>query len=524
MKVKIFPLVCLIMANSVFPLAAQEQFENKDSVFVIREIEFDIDGRTRPFALMANGEFKEGERINGKENLDKYIALKRQLLINKQILEDVWIEYFPSGAEDDNAIPLKLLVHVKDSWNFIVLPYPKYDSNDGFSLTLKARDYNFLGTMSTLSVDLGYLQKDNDHTIGFSIESSTPFKAAGLYWNFNFDHYFEYTFNEPLYYQNVTGISVQLPWNITTFTVGFMQYLTINEENTDEDIDIYSLGGRFYGPYGSSELFVSWKIPLGIDVGDFGGLSYTPEVSSKFSYPYGAMDEPRKPVSTFSQTVGFGRINWINNYREGLSFSVGNAFSWYFNRSDAPLRITLDGDLAFHSLLKSFLGFSSHLKYRQWWHRSENINGWIPYYYAGDLLRGVLNSDIRADYMLSLNLDLPIRVLRFWPSEWFNNPKLHFFDFEMHLSPFTDMALLAGPYNKIKDEYNPMGSKTKFSFGDMINTAGLEIILFPGFFKSLKIRGSIGYNINKIKNGGFSLKWGFFPEWDEIFIGLDHFY
>jgi len=125
---------------------------------------------------------------------------------------------------------------------------------------------------------------------------------------------------------------------------------------------------------------------------------------------------------------------------------------------------------------------------------------------------------------LTFSLDLPIRILRFWPSEWANNRKFHIIDFEMHLSPFTDFAIFSGPYNKLKDKYNPYAEKTHFSIDDMINTVGIEVFVFPAFFRSLKIRASIGYNINRIKQEGVSLTGGFFPECDEIFIGLDHSY
>jgi len=512
LNIKQFFFILSLFASSLYALEQADGIaENSETVYVIREIEFDIDGRTRPYALMYNGEFREGERIRGKENLDRYLANKQQLLLNQRVLEDVRIEYSLGDREEDGALPVMLLVHVKDTWNLIVLPYPKYDSNDGFSLTLKARDYNFLGTMSALRMDLGYSQENGDHAIGFSIESGTRFQAAGLNWNLVFDNFFSYTFGEPFFYQNVTGLSLELPWRFTTFTVGINQYLTINEENSAENREIYELSERYYGIYGSTEPFVSWKIPLGMEIGDFGALAYTPRLSGRINYPYGSMDEPRKPVTTFSHSFGFGRIDWIGNYRKGLSVSIGNENSMFFDRPDAPLRITLDGDITFQWPFSKYFGVSSRLKYRQWWQHSDRIDDRIPYYSAGDLIRGILNTDLRAYQMLSLNLDLPIRVLRFWPSEWFSNPKFHFFDFEMHASPFTDIAMLDGPHDKMKP-------------GDIKNTAGLEIIVFPGFFRSLNIRASFGYNIIKLKKDGPSLKWGFLPECDEIFIGLDHHY
>ena len=523
----IFLFIILISPINIF---GQEQadtvIENEETVYVIREMSFNIDGRTKPYALISNGEFKEGEYINGKTNLDRYLAQRRQLLINKQLFEEVNVDYTTGTKEADGAIPLKLLVYVKDSWNFIILPYPKYDSNEGFSITLKARDYNFLGTMSDLKVDLGYSLNDEDRSINFSVESDTPFHAAGLLWNFRFDHFFNYTFNQPLYYQNITGLSANLPWGNTNFTAGINQYLTVNEENNDEDIEIYGLDDRYSGTFGSTELFVSWKIPFGFEVGNYGELSYTPGLSGRVNYPIGSgsLDEPRKPLATFSHSFGFGKIDWIGNYRKGISAYIDNDYIWYFSREDAPIRITFNSDFKFYWILSKYFGVSFRFNYRQWWQWSSLIDDWIPYYGAADLIRGVLDNDIRAYNMFSLNLDFPFRLLRFWPSEWFKNDKLKFLNFEMHFSPFTDLALFNGPYNKLKDSDNPSSYSTKFSLKDMINTAGLEIIVFPDFFKSLKIRGSIGYNLRKILDDGFSLKWGFFPAWDEIFIGLDHSY
>jgi hypothetical protein len=502
----------------------KEKTENPDPVYVIRGIEFDITGRSRPFALISSGNFKEGERIKGKDNLDKYLALKKQLLINQQVLEDATIDYFIGESESDGALPVKLLVHVKDTWNLIVLPYPKYDSNEGFSITLKARDYNFLGTMSTLRVDLGYKNNNGEQSLNFLLNSDVPFEAAGLNWVLNFDHFFGYTFNEPLYYQNVTGLSLLLPWRNTTVTTGFNQYLTINEENTDEDIDIFDLGQRYYDVYGSTELFASWKLPFGVEIGGFGGLEYTPGVSGRINYPYGSMDEPRKAAASFTHSIGFGRVDWIGNYRKGLSASIGNSYNWYFDRGDSPLKVSLEAGISFYWIFSEFFSLSSRLNYRQWWHWSDKLGGYIPYYGAGDRVRGILDFDIRAYQVLSLNMDFPFRILRFRPSEWLNNEKFHIIDFEMHLSPFFDIAMLNGPYSKLKDEYNPYNGKTSFTVDDMINTTGFEVFVFPGFFRSLKIRASIGYNINRIKKAGKPFKWDFFSDWDEIFIGLDHAY
>jgi outer membrane protein assembly factor BamA len=263
--------------------------DENNTVYYVRTIDFDIKGRTRPFALMYHGELTIGEEIIGRENVKKYIDHKTQLLVNQRALDSVTIDFSLGEVETDGPdlgqrIPLDLLIHVKDTWNVVAIPRPQYDTNDGLDVTLKVRDYNFFGTMNPLRIDFGYALKKEDEWDGkkgsfnFMIDSDTPFKALGLNWNVNFDHYFGYTYQEPLYYKNITGISVELPWKFTTFTVGLNEYVIVNEENEDRYKD-YEENGRkiydpyFYGPYMATELFGSWKIPLGVQVGGFGELT-----------------------------------------------------------------------------------------------------------------------------------------------------------------------------------------------------------------------------------------------------------
>jgi hypothetical protein len=282
--------------------------------------------------------------------------------------------------------------------------------------------------------------------------------------------------------------------------------LTINEKS----------GSTYYDPYGSTSLSASWGIPLGLEVRDFGQLSYNPGLSGSISYPYGQMDDGRKPEISFDHSLDFGRVDWIGNLRKGLSASISNSFSWYFDRSDdAPLAISLDVDAVFFWPLNEIIGIQSRLKYRQSWHWSELNKEWYKSGGGGDVLRGVLNNDIQRYYMLSLNLDLPVRVLRFWPSEWFDNNSFRYFNFEMFFSPFLDLALVKGTY---KD------SRITFSLDNMIRTVGLEVIVYPGITRSLLIRGSLGYELDKVINCEIPYKWGFFPQWKEIYIGVDLYY
>ena len=508
--------IFLFFFLTLFGVSAQAEADNDSTIYVaiyvIAEIEFAIDGRSRPFALMNHGEFIKGRRISGSDNLQAYLALKRQLLLNQRILETVDIEYVLGEAQEDGAIPVSLLVRVQDARNLIILPAPQYSTSDGLSLGLWLRDYNFLGSMSALGADFNYRQRGNDRSFNFSIESNTPFYAAGLTWSVLFNHYFDHTVGLPFFYHNITGIAVQLPWRTTTFTVGLHQHLVFNEEPGPESALIYGITDT-YRPYGGTALFVSHRIPLGQERAA-GQLTYTPRISGRINYPTGDMDEVRTPSVTVSHALEFGRVNWVGNYRQGLWASVGNAYTWHFNRTDAPFRIMVDGSITLHQIITDFLGFSTRLGYRQKWQWSDVMNagsgGWIPYFDAGNMIRGIPDaslwrnqeSGLQADRVLSLNVDLPIRVMDFEPSRWLNSQRLRLFDFQMHFSPFMDFALLQGPDND-------------FNLQDMITTAGFELIFFSGFFRNLQIRASVGYNLDNFRG---------MARWDEIFIGTSFHY
>ena len=506
-------------------LSAQDNSNSDDTVFVIREIEFDVSGRSKPQFLMIHGEFEEGERIRGQENFDSYIALRIQLLNNQRVLDQSFtrIDYSLGEQEADGDVPVKLRVYVKDSNNFIILPYPEYSSSDGLSITMELKDYNFFGTMSTFSLDLGYhLDTQDVSSYRFSFDMNLPFNAAGFLWNLYVENNFEYTNNEPLFYRSVTGISVQVPWYSSLFSIGINQYLTFNDEWSTEAHDIYrdfaKNPEKYLDPFGSTEFFVDWHLPLGVEIGSFGMLVYNFHSGFMINYPLGDMDPTRKPVTTFGNSLGFGRINWMGNLRKGLTVSFGVSNDLYFERQDAPHRISLEGIAVFHHPFTGFLGFSSIIRYQQWWQWSDLLGDHIPYYSAGEFIRGVPDDDLRANQMLSLSIDLPIKIINFIPSVWFKKDQFRIFDCEVYFSPFVDLALLKGPLSQLKED---PWEGINFSFKDIISTTGFEVIAFSHRYRSISLRGSVGYNIGKMINEGLpSLILGFFPKWDEIYIGL----
>jgi hypothetical protein len=378
-----------------------------------------------------------------------------------------------------------------------------------------------------LRFDIGYiLEAENtwDFSKGifsFSIDSDIPFNAFGLDWNFNFDHEFRYTIGEPLYYKNISGISLDVPWRKTTFTFGFEENFIINEENADVYKDKF---GKYEPYYMTSQLYTSWKIPLGIEIGNFGQLAYTPKVSGKVNYKIGGIDEIRKGVFlNLSHSLGFGRVNWIGNYRDGLDVSLSNSNSYNFIKDDWNVNYGVTAKA--YKKMSDFFGVSSRVRFTQWFFFTDNyVDGvFAPSYTeVGEAIRGIKDNSIIAehkDFMLSFNFDFPLLVLHFVPSEWLNAPAIRYFNFDMHFSPFIDVAFLNGKRNvSWKSGRETYSEKNNFFSSDPLCGAGVELIVFPLTWRSLYLRLSVGYNINKI------IQTGNLPLWDEIFIGVGHHY
>jgi hypothetical protein len=516
--------VCLFLV--LFPGFTAAQEENA-AVYVIwtQNITFHITGRTRPFAILHNGEFNDGEELRGTAGLEKYIRDKTQLLINQRVLEEASIEYTLGEPEADGRIPVYLEISVKDTWNLIAVPYPKYDTNTGFELITKARDYNFFGTMNPLRIDLGYKYDENNrNAVVFEIDSDTPFRAFGYNWNLNFDHFFSYRPDvaEPFYYKNVTGLSMELPFKRTTFTFGFAESFTLNEENDDR---YKNLGFNDFqkGPYMASKLSSSWKIPTGVEIPASGELTYTPELSLTVNHEFQGhpLDDIRRgPFIKFSHSIGFDRIDWIGNFRRGFDVSMNNSYNYDFHQyaggeKNPDIDYSISG--IGHIIITDNFGISGQLQFRHWFYQN-------PAYYdkAGNALRGLLDKSIQADYMLSLNLDFPFKLFSFLPSQWFGVSKLRFFDFDLHLSPIIDLAL-----------YHDPQTGTAFDPRNILAAGGIEIIVFPAFMRSLYIRLSLAWNfVESVNNPSGS----YLPSWlpvipklpggdnREIFVGIGHHY
>jgi len=480
-----------LLAALVSPLYAQQALPaDPDAVFIIVDFQFEIQGHTRPDALLRTAELRAGETLLGHASFLTYIEDKKQILINQRVLKDtVQITYRVEAPRADGAYPVILRIAVEEPWNTIMLPLPEYSSNTGFGLSLKFRNYNFLGTMSPLALDLAYQYDENQQNIfSFELVSNTPFTVQGLPWNFRFDTLFTYRpaaeASSLFQFRNTTGLALNLPVRATTLTFGIDKSFHVNEQDLTRPWEEH---GYFQdGFYLSNTVFTTWKIPTGVQVSRFGELTYTPELSATFNHRFEEsplLKERTGPFLDFGHTLGFEKINWYNNYRQGFAVSLNNSYRYDINRArdnEDALSFTVSASAVSHIIINRFSGVSSRLQYRAWF--SPDFR---QYKLAGDAVRGIADKALLADQMLALNLDFPFRLPMFAPSQWFGNRNFRFFDVEFLLAPVIDVALYRTP-------------GTPFKLADsLVAGAGAELVVFPAIVRNLYMRLSIAWNIGK---------------------------
>ncbi len=496
-------LTALLISPSLYAQDQEDSF-----TYVIERVEYRVTGITRQFALQNATGIMEGTRLAGKAALDAYISDKTQVLVNQRVLESSRIEVLMGQPDEIGIVKVDLIVNVEDTWNIIALPYGKFDSNTGLELTIKARDYNFLGTMQALRFDLGYeidsepLEKGDwaEGSLVMEIDSNTPFHLFDLDWNADFDHVLSYSSSYGTAYENKTGVSLSIPMASTKLIVGAYQGISVNEENGEEFKDEF---GDRYADYWylSNWLEAKWNIPTGLTVYGFGELDYIPSAEIRNNYrPGGEIGTEREgPVIRFAHELSFGRVDWIGNFRRGLTASIENEFAWNV--------FTTEWNRNVGATIAGYLPFNSHFDL------SARLAGDVyfdaPNNQAGSALRGILDRSVVAEQSLFLNTDLTFSILRFMPSEWFGQNWMRVFNFEQQWTPFFDCGLVSDPEND-----------TSFSFDDALMSGGLEIVTFPLFMRSLYIRISVGFDLIAMF-GDVVIPEG---EGREIFVGLGHHY
>jgi outer membrane protein assembly factor BamA len=475
-------LICALLAVStpLFAQVAQRQEQDAESTlpaiietpasseFIISSVRYEIQGITNQRILQGKAEIKEGTRFSTKEALESFIADRRQRLMNERVLESVVIEYTLVGS-DGAPQEVDVLVKVEDSWNIIALPYFRYDTNDGFLLSIRGRDYNFIGSMQALVLNIDYaVDAAGQQSYGGYASFGIPFAL--------FDRDSGITVSETLSVhadnRPVTSVTSLSFWH--TLTEGLVplrfeasQGLQFNPDSILGDPDPYLFLSR---------LSLSSSINTGITVGSLGAISYSPSVSAyQYWRPDAQVRSDRQGLrATFSHGLSVGRIDWIENMRRGISASLTNGTTYNVQTTD--LASDLDVSFNYNATLTGKLGFNA--KAAGFYSLTDSARGGL-----GSSMRGIKNARLQGSSAAFVNLEMPVKLFDF-PTHIFI--KKNWFDFELQASPFIDLGYVQGTTGTVAETYNYWYS------------GGLEFFVFPLRMRTFIVRASIGFDLDAV--------------------------
>lgn len=465
-------------------VAEEEAAAAGPAAYEITEVEYAIDGRTREFALAGKLDIEEGTTFASREELEAYIVDKRQELLNQRELQDTSTLEYVVRPRDGRPDAVVISVDAEDTFNVIALPYPRYDSNDGLLLGLRLRDYNFFGTMETLSVDLDYENKigEQDRLSGNEVwtvatDFSWPFRWQGHDWNWRFKQGLQFESRTDIEYELDTSLDYDFLIGRRTFTATYSQgyeYLT-DDSKGDGYFLTSGLGlGTSYD--------TGWELPV------MGELAYKPAVFTDVTYKLGdSISDDRRAIEPgFRQSLSGGNVDWIGNFREGLRGTISNSNSVNLGSVDGKdiFDRNFEAELAGYLELDPF-AFSGRGLIEASLDDNEYANA--------SPLRGILDDRIEGDVGAYFNADITLKVFTLRPLV--EGQGSFFFD----AGAVVDLAKGFRPDKDIKV------------------AGGIEAIGFPLFARSLFMRASLGFDLERLLlNRDLSAR--------EIFIGLGHHY
>ncbi len=450
-----------------------------------------IFGVTQDYVLAKEVPVDTKTEFPDEVTLNLYLEDYKKKLNNLRAFETIDVTY--EIIEND----VTLNVSVKDSFHLFAIPGPKYDSNTGLIFKLKIKDSNFLGSLNTLNSGIYFMIPtiESDATkaeFGFDINFDYPFKMG----------IFDSTWLNALSLSYTVGDNMP-EWGIAT---GLRLELPVGKHSL-----IFETNQKFnnnfdYKDYGDSMYFVNdFKVsmPLKIAHLDYSGdIIYTPYLTTSINWDFNGISKLNSdlssPVLTGGHKIAFGRTDWESNLRDGYYFSVDNYYTYNFQRQRFYPVIEMNAkaykkiDLIPDSYILRNLGLCTDIHaFTFMFNPKKNKYIMNDGKAIGHYIRGVRDSQEYKDTQYSalnptsaliFNFDLPIHLF----STNFQKSFLRYFNFDLQLSPFFDMALC---YNKI--------TQNLFSFKDGFYGTGLEVIVYPLKWSGITIRASVGIDAGR---------------------------
>jgi len=446
-------------------------------------VAYDLDGRTRSYALSQAVKIDTVAVFESEEAINLYIDDLLTQLRNQRVLDSVDMTRTFGEPDSEGIVPVALTIKAVDTWNIMAVPYPKYDSNTGFQLKLKLKDFNFFGSMQPLTMDVIYRNDENHLThLGGTMIFQIPFRMYEHDMVWNVDASVDVPIGDVPEIHFTTSLDVIFPVNpIVEFHVGGKQGFALNDRD-DNDVK-YADDPNYF-----TEIVYANMPVLLYDFDEFGKAYWTPSLSLTSNWEPSGIQHPdlMGPDIAIAHALSFGRVNWTGNFRDGMMLSIRNSYTYDFSK---PSYVAPEIDWAVQGY-KSVAGifaingqFSGYSRFDG----SDKTN-------AAATLRGISDDRIKSDQVIMLNVDFPVKVFTIDFEKTKNFKKLDLFSFEAQLSPFLDVALF---HDHLRGTY--------FSPADGFYSGGLEMIVFPKRMRSIYGRACFGYDLVELATNGFSM-------------------
>lgn len=519
-------LLILILSAAAGALSAQPSalaqpglpLSPESGRFRIAEVRFEIEGHTMESALRAYLDIRVGKEFASPRELEDYVITKERLLRSNTIFDlssTVRFEPIAPGypvEPKDPADPadIRIVVLAKDSWTILAVPFPKYSVDDGFQLALRYKDFNFLGTLNALTINLDEYFELNRTVLGASF-GVYPF-MLGNTWSWSFDGSLRYDAPSDI---DLDAVNVSIgsdypagePDKTWTISPGLSYVYDIDDTLPTLNATVKALRrfGRgqdwsFSATAGyqaqkniaiaqslTNDLSLAGSIPL-LGLPSRATLSLNPGLSASFDMELPGL-APLDPTLGASLGLGYSAVDWIGSFRRGSSANLSASYTRHRLESD-PVKeqdiiLTLDSTAFF--AFRNLFGVNFRLSGR-WdagWTMFGNTRNYDDVDW-GTYVRGIAAASY-GDLALIANLEFP---LNFAQGQFFTWSKL---EAEVLATPFVDAGILrADP------------TKAIALSSDGILCAGFELAVFPRYARSFIYRLSLGYDLlDFIQTGSF---------------------
>lgn len=479
MKNKIFHIIFFFLCLTLPHLADAEisLIKNDEKLYKIQNIFYNSQNAFQEKTLLKKIPIDRNRTFREEELLD-YIAKLEKQFLDTRLIDTVKIDYAiaekkknTNTAESDNTnlILIDFFIQTQKSGNFIIFPYPKYDSNTGFSLKAKLKDYNAFKRMEIFSSDLSY--------------TLTPEKTTALESeiDFIFPFYIGYTNNkiysdvdlfydiDKAFFQSDSKLGIEFSFPIEKFSLNIF----FEEEYIVKDAAYLNQALGIFFPF----LFGD-KIQFTIKPG--------------FMYLYSLALEGSHTSSSYlipTFDIESKKISYTGNFRNGYEVSGETNFDFHLEEKHFNPNLLLQAQL-FTPILKKDEPFFLHSTRLIYYYNQERD---IP---MGLFIRGILDTELKAKQALVINNDFTFKLF----NTCFNTKHSSKFNFELQTSLFFDTSFVFTP---------------EYIFDQ---TMGLNLIVQPESMKSVQGRISVAGNFDwtnpkKDRKSGI-----------EIYIGIGLFY